>query len=86
MDGYFKILDIIPEGAKRSNFSKFVLKNDINEEQFECMPIGSADVRESYLADRDKYIGKLAFVEYRTRSGVKQVPAHGNVIRIKNDI
>lgn len=83
MDGYFKILDIVSEGAKRPEFSKFILRNDINEEQFECMPIGSADIRKSYLTNKEQHIGKLAFVEYRTRSGVKEVPAHGNVIEIK---
>lgn len=85
LDGKFEILDIIPEGAKRPNFSKFVLRNDINGETFECMPIGDASTRESYLLNKDKLIGKTAFVEYRCRSGVKNVPSHGNLIKILNN-
>ena len=85
LDGKFKIIDIIPEGAKRPNFSKFVLRNDINGETFECMPIGDASTRESYLLNKDKLIGKTAFVEYRCRSGVKNVPNHGNLIKIFNN-
>lgn len=83
LDGKFKIIDIVPEGAKRPKFSKFILQNDINEETFECMPVGVSDIRKMYLSNRESYIGKIAFVEYRTRSGVKQVPAHANVIRIE---
>ena len=82
LDGKFKIIDIIPEGAKRPNFSKFVLRNDINGETFECMPVGDASTRQSYLINKDKFIGKIAFAEFRCRSGVKEVPSHGNVIKI----
>lgn len=85
LDGKFKIIDIISEGAKRPKFSKFVLRNDINNETFECMPIGDASTRESYLLNKDKLIGKTAFVEYRCRSGVKNVPSHGNLIKILNN-
>lgn len=85
LDGKFKIIDIIPEGAKRPKFSKFVLRNDVNGESFECMPIGDASTRESYLLNKDKLIGKTAFVEYRCRSGVKNVPSHGNLIKILNN-
>lgn len=85
LDGKFKIIDIIPEGAKRPNFSKFVLRNDVNGESFECMPIGDASTRESYLLNKDKLIGKTVFVEYRCRSGVKNVPSHGNVLKILNN-
>ena len=85
LDGKFKIIDIIPEGAKRPKVSKFVLRNDVNGESFECMPIGDASTRESYLLNKDKLIGKTAFVEYRCRSGVKNVPSHGNVLKILNN-
>lgn len=85
LDGKFEILDIIPEGAKRHNFSKFVLRNDINGETFECIPVGDASTRQSYLLNKDKLIGKTAFVEYRCRSGVKNVPSHGNVLKILNN-
>ena len=36
LDGLFEIVDIIPEGSKRANLGKFVLRNDINNELFEC--------------------------------------------------
>ena len=36
LDGLFTVLDIIPEGTKRAHLGKFVLKNDINDEIFEC--------------------------------------------------
>lgn len=85
LDGKFTILDIIPEGAKRPEFSKFILRNDINEETFECMPTGTAERRKEYLTNKDEYIGKYAFVEYRGRSGVKDAPFHGNVIRVIQD-
>lgn len=85
LDGKFEILDIIPEGAKRPNFSKFVLRNDINGETFECIPVGDTSTRQSYLLNKDKLIGKTAFVEYRCRSGMKNVPSHGNVLKILNN-
>ena len=49
------------------------------------MPVGDASTRESYLINKDKLIGKTAFAEYRCRSGVKEVPSHGNVIKILDD-
>lgn len=85
LDGKFTIIDIVPEGDKRPEFSKFVLRNDLNQETFECMPIGVSLLRKGYLKDKENYIGKQALVEYRTRSGVKKVPAHANVIKVIND-
>lgn len=84
-DGKFTVLDIVSEGAKRPDFSKFILRNDLNQETFECMPVGDALTRKSYLKDKEKYIGKQVLVEYRSRSGVKNVPAHANVIKVIND-
>lgn len=81
-DGRFRIVDIVPEGYKRDTLAKFILKNDINEETFECIPVGTFEEKAEYLRDKDLYIGRLAFVEYRTRGGVKNVPMHGNVIRV----
>lgn len=82
LDGKFIIEDIVPEGAKRPNFSKFILRNDINNETFECMPVGDANLREWYLLNRSSLIGRLALVEYRGRSGVANVPYHGNLIKV----
>lgn len=82
LDGLFTIVDIIPEGNKRSNLGKFVLKNDINEEMFECTYNAPHNIQEELLANKEKYIGKNVLVEYRERAGVKQVPFHAKGIKI----
>lgn len=82
LDGLFTIIDIVPEGRKRANLGKFVLKNDINEETFECTYNAPHSVQEEILINREKYIGKNVLVEYRERAGVKQVPFHAKAIKI----
>lgn len=82
LDGLFIIIDVIPEGKKRSTFGKFVLQNDINDERFECTYNAPHSVLEEVLINKDKYIGKKAFVEYRERAGVSQVPFHAKVVKI----
>lgn len=84
-DGWFKIIDIVPEGKKRTNLGKFVLKNDINNETFECTYNAHHAQQEEILINKDKYINHLAFVEYRERAGVKQVPFHAKTITIRID-
>ena len=81
-DGRFIIVDIVPEGIKRKNLPKFICRNDINDELFECTINKKQDVQEEYLINKDKYIGKYIKVEYRARSGVKQVPFHAKGIDI----
>lgn len=83
-DGKFLIVDIIPEGIKRSNLPKFVLKNDINDEYFEVTINKPQSVQEEIFANKDNYLGKLMFVEYRDRSGEqnKNVPTHAKGINI----
>lgn len=81
-DGKFLIVDIVPEGIKRKNLPKFICRNDINDEFFECTINKKQDVQEEYLINKDKYIGKYMKVEYRARSGVKQVPFHAKGIDI----
>lgn len=82
-DGLFTIIDIISEGIKRSNLGKFVLKNDINDELFECSYNATHEKQEEILINKNNYIGKNALVEYRERSGIKQCPFHARVISIK---
>ena len=82
-DGLFTIIDIVPEGIKRSNLGKFVLKNDINDELFECTYNAPHSAQEEILVNKDKYIGRCALVEYRERSGISQVPFHAKVIKIR---
>lgn len=81
-DGKFLIVDIVPEGIKRKNLPKFICRNDINDEFFECTINKKQDIQEEYLINKDKYIGKYMKVEYRARSGVKQVPFHAKGIDI----
>lgn len=82
LDGLFTILDIVPEGRKRVNLGKFILKNDINDATFECTFNASHSTQEEILVNKDKYIGNKVFVEYRERSGITQVPFHAKGIRI----
>lgn len=81
-DGKFLIIDIIPEG-KRINLPKFICKNDINDELFEVTINKPQAEQEEILIHKSTYIGKyLALVEYRERSGVKQVPFHSKIIEL----
>ena len=81
-DGLFVIVDIVPEGKKRTNLGKFVLRNDINDELFECTYNAPHSAQEEILINKDKYIGKKTLVEYRERSGVNQLPFHAKAIKI----
>lgn len=81
-DGIFKIVDIVPEGVKRSHLPKFICKNDINDELFECTINLPQNVQAAILVNKNNYIGKNMLVEYRERSGVKQVPFHAKAIKI----
>lgn len=84
LDGLFTIINIVPEGIKRSHLPKFVLRNDINDETFEATLNAPQKVQEQILIHKDKYIDNyLALVEYRERSGVKQCPFHAKIISLK---
>ena len=80
-DGKFQIVDIIPE-HKRANLPIFVCRNDINEELFECSINKPQSVQEEYLINKNEYIDKYMLVEYRSRSGVNQLPFHARGIDI----
>lgn len=82
LDGLFTIVDVVPEGTKRANLGKFILRNDINDETFDCTFNATHTQQEEILINKHKYIGCKAFVEYRERSGIKQCPFHAKVIRI----
>lgn len=82
-DAKFKIVDVVPEGV-RTNLCKLVLKNDINDELFECTLNFDHSRQEYILKNKEKFIGKYAFVEYRERSGVKSVPFHAKAIDIND--
>ena len=82
-DGKFIIVDIKSE-HKRSDLPLFVLRNDINDELFECSINKPQDEQREILANKEKYIGKLMLVEFRNRSGIKQCPFHARGIDIYN--
>ena len=82
-DGKFIIVDIKQE-HKRSDLPLFILRNDINDELFECSINKPQDIQREMLSNRDKYIGKYMLVEFRARSGVNQVPFHARGINIFN--
>lgn len=80
-DGKFTIVDIVPEG-KRTDLCKLVCMNDINDKVFEVTINKPHSIQRQILVEKDKYIGKLAFIEYRERSGINQVPFHSRAINI----
>ena len=81
-DGKFIIVDITSE-HKRSDLPLFVLRNDINDELFECSINKPQDEQRGILINKDKYVGKYMRVEFRARSGVSQVPFHARGIYIE---
>ncbi|MBQ3306902.1 MAG: ATP-dependent DNA ligase [Bacilli bacterium] len=80
-DGKFIIVDIKSE-HKRSDLPLFVCRNDINDELFECSINKPQNEQRNILINKDKYVGKYAFIEYRQRSGINQVPFHARIINI----
>ena len=80
-DGKFIIVDIKSE-HKRSDLPLFVCRNDINDELFECSINKPQDIQREILENKEKYIGKYALIEFRARSGIKQVPFHSKIIDI----
>lgn len=82
-DGKFVIVDIKSE-HKRKDLPLFVLRNDINEELFECSINKPQSVQREILINKEKYVGKYMFVEYRERSGCAQVPFHARGINIES--
>lgn len=82
-DAKFKIVDIVPEGV-RTTLCKLVLKNDINDELFECGVNFDHSRQEYILKHKQDYIGKYAFVAFFERSGVHQVPFHARCVDIKD--
>lgn len=81
-DGKFIIVDIKSE-HKRSDLPLFVLRNDINDELFECSINKPQNVQREILINKNNYVGKYMLVEFRSRSGISQVPFHARGIDIK---
>ena len=82
-DAKFKIVNVVPEGV-RTNLCKLVLRNDINNELFECTLNFDHSRQEYILKNKEKFIGKYATVEFRERSGKLNLPFHAKAININN--
>lgn len=78
-DGLFEIIDIRED---KRGLPIFVLKNDLNEEVFECTINLPQKEQAFYLQVKESIKGKKGLVEFRERSGVKQVPFHAKLIKI----
>jgi len=83
------VLDIIEKRTsvindKERTYIAVILRNDLNQETFECTPEGDEDFRVALLLNKDNYIGKLANVKFRERSGIANVPFQAVVTEIQN--
>jgi len=78
-DGLFEIVDIQED---KRNLPIFTLKNDINDTTFECTLNAPHDVQRTYVSIKNTIIGKKGLVEFRERSGVKNVPFHAKLIKV----
>ena len=84
IDSEFLIVAIISKPSDPT-LPLFILKNDINEETFECNPTGKWEYQREILENSNDYIGKWATVRYRERTGTdKKLPFHANVIDIRD--
>lgn len=79
-DGLFDIVDIKED---KRGLPIFTLKNDLNDELFDATINSPQSQQRIYLEIKDSVIahGK-ALVEYRERSGIKQVPFHAKIVNI----
>ena len=78
-DGLFEVLDVKED---KRGLPIFVLKNDLNDEVFECTINLPQSQQKLYLSMKALVKGKKGVVEFRERSGVKQVPFHAKLIKI----
>lgn len=78
-DGLFKIVNI--EADKRG-LPIYTLQNDLNDELFQCTLNNTQQTQKYQLEIKNELIGKMATVEYRERSGVKEVPFHAKITMV----
>lgn len=82
------ILDVILKnentiGNNKITYISVVLKNDVNDESFDCSIEGNEAYRKELLENKDSYIGRVARVKYRERSGVINAPFQATIINIE---
>ena len=78
-DGMFDVVDIKED---KRGLPIYTLRNDLNDELFECTINLPQAAQRNQLQMKSVLIGKKALVEFRERSGVKQVPFHAKIIKI----
>lgn len=85
-DGIFDIVDIVPQSEKLKHLPMLIVRNDINNELFECRLNGTEVYQESVLKYKDKFLdgNHKVYISYGERSGVKSVPFHIKEVHILN--
>lgn len=79
LDGLFSIVNVKED---KRGLPIFTLQNDINSEYFDCTINLPQDKQRNLMAMGKLLVGKKGLVEYRERSGVKEVPFHAKLITI----
>lgn len=79
LDGFFEIVAI---NEDKRGLPIFTLKNDINDETFDATLNATQIEQKHMLGLKNIIIGKTGLVEYRERSGIKEVPFHAKLIQI----
>ena len=85
-DAEFEVIDIVPYGDINQNVGtgcKFILRNDLNDSTFECIPKGTTAERLAYFANKEKYIGNMVTAKFYERT-INNLPFHANVIGLRN--
>ena len=85
-DAEFEVVDIVPYGDANQNVGtgcKFILRNDLNDSIFECIPKGTTTERLNYFANKEKYIGNKVTAKFYERT-INNIPFHANVIGLRN--
>ena len=79
-EGNFQIVDIYPE---KSRYLPVILcRNDINDELFETRFSYTMSYQADILENKDKYIGKMIYLQYGERSGLKRAPFHIKKVKL----
>lgn len=83
--GTFLVKDIVSFGLDTNSTTnvgkgvKFILKNDITDDTFECNPLGELSSKLQWLKNKKDFIGTFVKVKYGERT-INNLPFHANVI------
>ena len=79
-EGNFQIVNIYPE---KSRYLPIILcRNDINDELFETRFSYTTSRQADILENKEKYIGKMIYLTYGERSGIRRVPFHVKEVKL----